>query len=100
MAPTTLFVTLPKEIPQAIPQQRFQLGDWVCWLQVPNPDFGRIIGVIYTYSASCIGIGLHYLVRLDEQSPSRYIATCDFAFEEDIERLDESTLIQIQGSHD
>ncbi|MBW4544075.1 MAG: hypothetical protein KME25_06490 [Symplocastrum torsivum CPER-KK1] len=83
---------LPEVIPEVIPQQKLQLGDWVRWRQVPNGDFGCIIGVIYTHSASCIATGLHYLVLLDENSPSRRITSYDFAFEEDIERLNESPL--------
>jgi hypothetical protein len=85
---------LPEVFPEVIPQQEFQLGDSVRWRSVPNGDFGRILGVIYTDSASCIVTGLHYLVLLDENSPSRSITRYDFAFEEDIERLDCSCLSQ------
>ncbi len=84
---------LPEDIPETLPQQQFQLGDLVRWHQVPNGDFGRILGVIYTHSTSCITTGLHYLVLLDEQSPSRHITSYDFAFEEDIERLNPSSLV-------
>ncbi len=84
---------LPDGIPETLPQQQFQLGDSVRWRQVPHPDFGRILGVIYTHSASCIATGLHYLVLLDEQSPSRHITSYDFAFEEDIERLNQSSAV-------
>ena len=84
---------LPENIPETLPQQQFQLGDSVRWRQVPHPDFGRILGVIYTHSASCIVTGLHYLVLLDEQSPSRHITSYDFAFEEDIERLNQSSVV-------
>ena len=87
---------LPGVFPEIVPQQEFQLGDSVCWRSVPNGDFGRIIGVIYTHSASCMATGLHYLVLLDEQSPSHHITSYDFAFEEDIERLDSSFLAQAQ----
>ncbi|MBD1836299.1 hypothetical protein H6F61_27360 [Cyanobacteria bacterium FACHB-472] len=80
-------------IPQILPQQQFQLGDSVRWRQVPDPDFGRILGVIYTHSSSCIATGLHYLVLLDEQSPSHHITSYDFAFEQDIERLNQSSVL-------
>lgn len=79
---------LPEDIPQVLPEQKFQLGNKVRWTNVPNPDFGRILGVIYTESASCIVTGLHYLILLDSQSPSRLITAYDFAFEEDIERIE------------
>lgn len=82
-----------EDIPETLPQQQFQLGDSVRWRQVPHPDFGRILGVIYTHSASCMVTGLHYLVLLDEQSPSRHITSYDFAFEEDIERLNHSSAV-------
>jgi hypothetical protein len=83
---------LPEVFPEIVPQQKFQLGDSVRWRSVPNGDFGRILGVIYTDCASCMVTGLHYLVLLDENSPSRQITCYDFAFEEDIERLDSSCL--------
>jgi len=51
----------------------------VCWFRAQR-DFGRVIGVIYTHEASCQATGLHYLVLLDAQSPSREIVSCDFAF--------------------
>ena len=82
-----------EDIPETLPQQQFQLGEAVRWRQVPHPDFGRILGVIYTQSASCMATGLHYLVLLDEHSPSRHITSYDFAFEEDIERLNQSSAV-------
>jgi hypothetical protein len=84
---------LPEVVPEVLPQQKFQLGDSVRWHQVPNPDFGRILGVIFTHSTSCAATGLHYLVLLDIQSPSRHITSYDFAFEEDIEWLNQSATI-------
>lgn len=92
-------VALPEIVPNELPQQRFHLGEWVRWFQVPKGDFGRVIGVIYTQQASCIATGLHYLVLLDERSPSRQICICDFAFEEDIEPLDNSSLERLQGNY-
>ncbi|MDZ7954091.1 hypothetical protein [Nostoc sp. DedQUE09] len=92
-------VGLPELIPSELPHQKFHLGEWVRWFQVPNGDFGRVIGVLYTQQASCIATGLHYLVLLDERSPSCKICTCDFAFEEDIEPLDNSSLEGLQGNH-
>ncbi|MBH8577228.1 hypothetical protein I8752_30525 [Nostocaceae cyanobacterium CENA369] len=92
-------VALPEVIPSSFPHQKFNLGEWVRWFQVPNGDFGRIIGVIYTQQASCIATGLHYLVLLDERSPSRDTCACDFAFEEDIEILDKLSLERLQGNH-
>lgn len=83
-----IFQIPPREmIPAVLPQPKFRLGEHVLWSQVPNPDFGRIIGVIYTYEASYQVTGLHYLILLDENSPSRSICAHDFAFEDDIQPL-------------
>ncbi|MGF1988905.1 MAG: hypothetical protein RMY62_013690 [Nostoc sp. ZfuVER08] len=92
-------VAMPEVIPSELPHQKFRLGEWVRWFQVPNGDFGRVIGVIYTQQASCIATGLHYLVFLDERSPSRDTCTYDFAFEEDIEILDKSSLERLRDNH-
>lgn len=83
-------VALPSLLPSVLPQPKFKLGEWVRWYQVPSGDFGRVIGVIYTHEASCLAAGLHYLVLLDEESPSRNIVSCDFAFEEDLQPLVDS----------
>ena len=85
--------SIPEVLPEVLPQQKLQLGEWVRWRHVPSGDFGRIIGIIYTHSGSCIATGLHYLVLLDEQSPSRHITSYDFAFEEDIESLNQSSTV-------
>ncbi|MBE9223998.1 hypothetical protein IQ264_00715 [Phormidium sp. LEGE 05292] len=87
MPPQIPPVALPEVIPETLPPQRFQLGESVRWFQVPNGDFGRVIGVIYTEEASCQVTGLHYLVLLDEQSPSRSLTSYDFAFEDDLQSL-------------
>ncbi|MHC5722549.1 MAG: hypothetical protein ACYT04_29780 [Nostoc sp.] len=92
-------VALPEVVPNDLPQQRFHLGEWVRWFHVPNGDFGRVIGVIYTQQASCIATGLHYLVLLDDRSPSREICICDFAFEDDIKPLDNSSLEGLRDNH-
>ncbi|MHC5728240.1 MAG: hypothetical protein ACYTXY_29820 [Nostoc sp.] len=92
-------VAMPEVIPSELPQQKYHLGEWVRWFQVLNGDFGRVIGVIYTQQASCIATGLHYLILLDEGSPSRDTCTCDFAFEDDIESLDNSSLLRLRGNH-
>ena len=82
-------ILLTEMIPAVLPQPKLKLGEYAIWSQVPNPDFGRIIGIIYTHEASCQVTGLHYLILLDENSPSRFTCTHDFAFEDDIERLEQ-----------
>ena len=90
-------LSLPEILPTTLPEQHFSLGSWVYWYQVPNPDFGRIIGVVYTHAASCTITGLHYLVHLDPASPSASITAYDFAFSEDLRLLDDTTLTQLRG---
>jgi hypothetical protein len=80
-------VALPEVVPKILPQPKFLLGERVRWYQVPNGDFGRVIGIIYTHEASTQANGLHYLVLLDDQSSSRSIVSCDFAFEDDLEHF-------------
>ncbi len=80
-------VALPEVVPIPLPRPKFQLGDSVFWSQVPDGDFGRIIGIIYTHEASVQATGFHYLVLLESHSPSHAIVSCDFAFEEDLQPL-------------
>lgn len=79
---------LPEVVPDALPQPKFQLGEWVRWQAVPNADFGRVIGLLYSYETAHQIDGLHYLILLDPQSPSRSICLHDFAFEDDLERFE------------
>ncbi|HEY9698724.1 MAG TPA: hypothetical protein V6D10_15785 [Trichocoleus sp.] len=81
--------TPPASLPVALPQPRFQIGERVRWQAVPSPDFGRVVGVIYTGEATHQASGLHYLILLDEQSPSHSICIHDFALEEDIEHFEQ-----------
>ena len=74
-----------QQCPSSFPQPKFRLGDRVFWSEVPNPDFGLILGMFYSQEASCQITGLHYLILLDKDSPSYSICTHDFAFEDDIE---------------
>lgn len=77
--------SLPEVLPVTFPQPRFSIGTNVQWSKVPEPDYGLVLGVFYTQEASCEVTGLHYLILLDEDSPSYSICTHDFAFEDDIE---------------
>lgn len=90
-------LSLPETLPATFPEQHFSLGSWVYWHQVPNPDFGCIFGVVYTYAASSTITGLHYLVHLDPTSPSASITVYDFAFSEDLRLLDDTALAQFRG---
>lgn len=80
-------IVLPPKIPLSVPCLKFQLGEAVFWWNTTNPDFGRVIGVVYSQEATHQVAGLHYLILLDPKSPSYRFCTHDFAFEEDLERF-------------
>ena len=83
-------VVLPEALPDTLPQPKFRLGEPVSWAGMTNPDFGRIVGVIYSDETVHQVTGLHYLILLDERSTSRSICTHDFAFEDDLERMEQN----------
>ncbi|NER82976.1 MAG: hypothetical protein F6K42_26145 [Leptolyngbya sp. SIO1D8] len=75
-----------QHLPTVLPQPRFQLGEAVRWAVVSEPDFGRVMGIFYAEGDRQQTSGIHYLVLLDEQSPSRHICDQDIAYEADLER--------------
>ncbi|MBD3886165.1 hypothetical protein IFO70_31210 [Phormidium tenue FACHB-886] len=79
-------VFLPAQVPELLPQPRFNLGQSVRWSCVPTEDFGRIVGIVYGNEGSVKAEGYHYAVALDPASPSYGdgILT-DWGFEEDLE---------------
>ncbi|HEY9629082.1 MAG TPA: hypothetical protein V6C84_17405 [Coleofasciculaceae cyanobacterium] len=79
-------VSLPEQVPDTLPELKFQLGQKVRWSYVPSQDFGRVLGVIYGSEGSVRALGYHYAIALDTTSPSyaNGILT-DWAFEEDLE---------------
>ena len=74
-----------RTLPTVLPQPRFQLGETVRWVVVPEPDFGQVVGIFYAEGDHHQPAGIHYLVLLDAQSPSRHICDLDTAFEADLE---------------
>jgi hypothetical protein len=93
-------VVLPNALPNNLPQPRFHLGDLVYWRSVPNPDFGRVLGVMYAHEGAHEVTGLHYLILLDPESPSRSICLHDFAYEEDLEPLEHPLQQHEVDTHD
>lgn len=94
--------TIPDDSPNllSLPPQKFNLGDWVCWSDEPQiTDFGKVCGVLYTPATHTEIVGLHYLILLDEASPSRKIVAADFAYENDLELLTDEKLAQLRGYH-
>lgn len=83
LAPIQLAAFLPKQF--AVP--KFQIGQMVVWARVPSHGYGTIVGLSYAHSVSVVASGYHYLIALDENSPSRVDCVADWAFEEDLELL-------------
>jgi hypothetical protein len=78
-------IVLPNPLPLHLPIPKFQIGSVVCWMSGSNPDFGRVVGIVYTSQASIQAIGFHYAVLLDVASPSRgYGILFDWGFEQDL----------------
>jgi hypothetical protein len=81
-------IVLPQTAPLDLPVPKFQIGQRVYWKAVKDPDFGRIVGVVWATEGSVKAIGYHYAIQLDPTSPS--IAdgiTSDWAFEADLALL-------------
>lgn len=82
-------IVLPDEVPDALPEPKFQLGQRVRWNCVPSQDFGRILGIIFASEGSVRATGYHYAIALDESSPSFADGiTSDWGFEDDLELVD------------
>lgn len=83
LTPIQLAASLPKQF--AVP--KFQIGQTVIWTRVPSHGYGTIVGLSHACSVSVVAHGYHYLIALDDNSPSRVDCAADWAFEEDLELL-------------
>jgi hypothetical protein len=83
LTPIQLAASLPK--PFATP--KFQIGQTVVWARVPSHGYGTIVGLSHAHSISVVAHGYHYLIALDDNSPSRSDCAADWAFEDDLELL-------------
>lgn len=82
-------MTLPDEVPELLPELKFQLGQQVRWSCVPTQDYGRVIGVIFSSEGSVQASGYHYAIALDSSSPSFADGIfADWGYEEDLELVD------------
>ena len=77
-------IALPQPPPLYLPQPKFQIGQWVYWKALKNPDFGHIVGLVWATEGSTQAIGYHYSVLLDKASFSRAFIELDWAFEGDL----------------
>jgi hypothetical protein len=81
-------IALPQPSLVYLPAPKFQIGQRVYWKAIADPDFGRIVGVVWATEGSVQALGYHYAIQLDPASPS--IAdgiTSDWAFEADLDLL-------------
>lgn len=83
LTPIQLVASLPKQF--AVP--KFQIGQTVIWTRVPSHGYGPIVGLSHACSVSVVAHGYHYLIALDDNSPSRVDCAANWAFEEDLELL-------------
>lgn len=81
ITPIGLAAPLPEQF--AVP--KFEIGQTVLWARVDTHGFGRVIGLVYAHSVSVEGVGYHYAIALDDNSPSRSDCAADWAFEDDLE---------------
>lgn len=63
---------------------RFNLGDRVYWFRVPTQDFGTVVEHFYGTEGSVQGLGWHYTIQLDPDSPSFTHCKTDCGFEADL----------------
>jgi len=67
----------------------FSIGQEIVWAYVEAHDHGTIIGYVWVEQASSKASGYHYLIKLAPTSVSYTFCKQDWAFEGDIELLEE-----------
>jgi hypothetical protein len=77
-------IALPQPPALYLPAPRFQIGQWVYWKALKDPDFGYIVGLVWAVEGSTKAIGYHYAVLLDKASFSSAFIDLDWAFEDDL----------------
>ena len=77
-------IALPQPPPLYLPAPRFQIGQWVYWQALKDPDFGHIVGLVWATEGSTKAIGYHYAVLLDKAAFSSAFINLDWAFEDDL----------------
>ena len=73
--------------PQHLP--KFSLGSNVVWAYVEAHDYGVVVSRVWTTETVHTVTGWHYLIRLHPNSSSYPFCKEDWAFEKDLELLDE-----------
>jgi hypothetical protein len=81
-------ICLAAPLPEQFAPPKFHIGQTVLWSKVPSHGFGRVIGFVFAHSVSVQGIGYHYAIALDDNSPSRSDCPADWAFEDDLDLIE------------
>ena len=68
---------------------KFSINQEVVWASVEAHDRGTIVGYMWFDQTSCKALGYHYLIELASNSASYSFCKQDWAFEKDIEALNE-----------
>jgi len=76
---------------------KFSIDQEVVWAYVESHDYGSIIGYAWVNQTSCKAPGYHYLIKLATSSASYSFCKQDWAFEKDIEALEEFNNRSIGG---
>ena len=76
---------------------KFSIKQEVVWAYVEAHDRGTIIGYTWVDQTSCKALGYHYLIKLATTSASYSFCKQDWAFEKDIELLEEFNNRNIRG---
>jgi len=71
-------IALPQPPSLYLPAPRFQIGQWVYWKALKDPDFGYIVGLVWAAEGSTKAIGYHYAVLLDKAAFSSAFIDLDF----------------------
>lgn len=82
-----IVLTQEERSPQHLP--KFSLGSLVVWAYVSAHDYGVVIDRIWTTETVHNVTGWHYLVRLHPNSSSYPFCKEDWAFEQDLQLLEE-----------
>lgn len=72
-----------QRISASLPIPKYDSGDRVYWFRVATQDFG-VVERFYGTEGSVEGLGWHYTIRLDLDSPSFEYCKTDYGFEEDL----------------
>jgi hypothetical protein len=83
-SPIATIDRLTTATPLYLPAPRFQIGQWVYWKALKDPDFGHIVGLVWADEGSTKAIGYHYAVLLDKAAFSSAFIDLDWAFEDDL----------------